>query len=74
LAEALERAFLEEYERQTGWRSDERFSYFCAYACLKIAKQLCLIEGVAPRPTGAEQGRQVAAVLEHGRDLIGTLR
>jgi aminoglycoside phosphotransferase (APT) family kinase protein len=74
LAEALERAFLEEYERQTGWRSDERFIYFCAYTCLKIAKQLCMIEGVAPLPTGAEQRRQVAAVLEHGRDLVGTLR
>jgi hypothetical protein len=74
LAEALERAFLEEYQRQTGWKSDERFIYFCAYTCLKIAKQLCLIEGVAPRPTGAEQQRQVAAVLEHGRNLIGTLR
>jgi streptomycin 6-kinase len=74
LAEAAERVFLEEYTRQTGWRSDERFAYFCAYTCLKIAKQLCKIEGVAPQPTGPDQRDQVSAILEHGRGLVRTLR
>ncbi len=74
LAEAAERVFLEEYARQTGWRCDERFTYFCAYTCLKIAKQLCEIEGVAPRPTGPDQRDQVSAILEHGRSLVRTLR
>jgi predicted glycosyltransferase len=74
LAEAAERVFLEEYARHTGWRSDERFTYFCAYTCLKIAKQLCRIEGVAPRPTGHHQRDQVSTILEHGRSLVRTLR
>jgi predicted glycosyltransferase len=73
LAEALERAFLEEYARQTGWTRDERFAYFRVYTYLKIAKQLCTIEGVAPRPTGMEQRRQVGKVLKRARALIATV-
>jgi predicted glycosyltransferase len=74
LAEAAEGVFLEAYARHTGWRIDERFTYFCAYTCLKIAKQLCTNEGVTPTPRGAEQRRQVRAILEHGRKLAGTLQ
>jgi hypothetical protein len=70
LAEALEQVFLEEYARLTGWTRDERFTYFCAYTALKIAKQLCAVEGVAPRPTGAEQRRQVRTMLKHARALV----
>jgi Ser/Thr protein kinase RdoA (MazF antagonist) len=73
LAEALEQAFLEEYSRRTGWAKDERFTYFRVYTYLKIAKQLCKIEGVAPRPTGDEQRRQVRRVLQRARALITTV-
>jgi hypothetical protein len=73
LAEALERVFLEEYARHTGWTRDERFTYFSVYTCLKIAKQLCTIEGVAPRPRGFEQQRQVRKMLKRARSLAAEL-
>jgi predicted glycosyltransferase len=73
LADAFEQAFLEEYARHTGWTRDERFTYFYVYTCLKIAKQLCLIEGVAPRPRGPEQQRQVRKVLKRARSLLVAL-
>lgn len=69
----LERSFLEAYARRTGWARDERFAYFSAYTCLKIARQLCMTVGVSPMPTGVEQRRQVRAILEHGRVLGGAL-
>jgi glycosyltransferase involved in cell wall biosynthesis len=34
---------------------------------MKIAKQLCTVRGVCPRPLGAEQRRQTQEILEHGR-------
>jgi len=71
--ESLQRGFLEEYARLAGWTRDERFTYFCAYTALKIAKQLCTIEGVAPRPMGAEQRRQVHTMLEHARTLVAAV-
>jgi aminoglycoside phosphotransferase (APT) family kinase protein len=67
----LERLFLDHYARRTGWRSDERFTYFSAYTCLKIAKQLCSGTGVEPRPAAVELERQLTAVLRHGRTLAG---
>ena len=39
---------------------------FYAYTCLKIAKQLCTVAGVLPRPHGEEEHRQAAAMLEEG--------
>jgi hypothetical protein len=63
---ALQRAFLGAYAQQTGWASDERFVYFYAYTCLKIAKQLCTLRGLRPRPEGEEQRRQVALMIEQG--------
>jgi hypothetical protein len=69
----LERSFLEAYARRTGWARDERFAYFSAYTCLKIARQLCTTVGVPPMPTGAERRRQVRAILEHGQALGAAL-
>ncbi|HWQ13750.1 MAG TPA: phosphotransferase [Roseiflexaceae bacterium] len=63
---ALQRAFLGAYAAQTGWSSDERFVYFYAYTCLKIAKQLCTLRGLRPRPEGEEQRRQVALMIAQG--------
>jgi predicted glycosyltransferase len=74
VADKFERFFLEEYSRRTGWSCDERFTYFRAYTCLKIAKQLCRGEGVTPRPAGLLQQRQVHAILAHGQNLVRTLR
>lgn len=69
----LERLFLEAYVRRTGWARDERFAYFSAYTCLKIARQLCTTVGVPPMPTGAERQRQLRAILEHGQALGAAL-
>jgi hypothetical protein len=63
---ALQRAFLGAYAAETGWASDERFVYFYAYTCLKIAKQLCTSRGLRPRPEGEEQRRQVLLMIEQG--------
>lgn len=63
---ALQRAFLGAYAAETGWASDERFVYFYAYTCLKIAKQLCTTRGLRPRPEGEEQRRQVLLMVEQG--------
>jgi hypothetical protein len=63
---ALQRAFLSAYARETGWTTNERFVYFYAYTCLKIAKQLCTMRGLRPRPEGAEQLRQVRLMLQQG--------
>jgi hypothetical protein len=63
---ALQRAFLSAYARETGWVTNERFVYFYAYTCLKIAKQLCTLRGLRPRPEGEEQLRQVHLMLEQG--------
>ncbi len=67
---ALQSAFLRAYARTTGWVPNERFVYFYAYTCLKIAKQLSSMRGLRPRPEGEEQHRQVQLMLEQG---IGSL-
>jgi hypothetical protein len=67
---ALQRAFLNAYAAQTHWVADERFVYFYAYTCLKIAKQLCTLRGLRPRPEGEEQHRQVALIIEQGLAAI----
>jgi len=61
----LERAFLRAYGTDPSLR-DERFSWFAAYTCLKIAKQLCTVRGVRPRPDGEERRRQVRLMLDQG--------
>jgi hypothetical protein len=67
---ALQSEFLNAYSRYTGWAPNERFIYFYAYTCLKIAKQLCSMRGLRPRPEGEEQHRQVQLMLEQG---VGSL-
>jgi hypothetical protein len=62
----LQNAFLNAYIRRTGWVSDERCLYFYAYTCLKIAKQLCSMRGLRPRPQGEEQHLQVQLMLQQG--------
>jgi hypothetical protein len=64
--EGLERPFLEGYARHRTWTPDERFRFFFAYTCLKLAWLLCLQEGVPPRPVGADRHRQTAALLTLG--------
>ena len=67
--EPLERAFLDEYERRTGWERDDRFEFFFAYTCLKIARQLCQQRGIAPHPRGEESRRQLRATLREAHTL-----
>jgi aminoglycoside phosphotransferase (APT) family kinase protein len=67
---ALQSTFLRAYARVTEWQPNERFVYFYAYTCLKIAKQLCSMRGLRPRPEGDEQRKQVTLMLEQG---IGAL-
>jgi Phosphotransferase enzyme family len=63
---SLQSTFLNAYARATGWAPNDRFIYFYAYTCLKIAKQLCSMRGLRPRPEGEEQLRQVKLMLDQG--------
>jgi aminoglycoside phosphotransferase (APT) family kinase protein len=65
-AAGLRDAFLEEYADLTGWQADARFTFFFAYTCLKMAKQLATGRGPRPIPTGAERARQALTVLGEG--------
>jgi aminoglycoside phosphotransferase (APT) family kinase protein len=71
--EALKRSFLDPYSDLTGWVQQEAFTYFCAYSCLKIARQLCTRSGVRPRPRGAERRRQLQEIVSKGVSLAGAL-
>jgi hypothetical protein len=62
----LQNRFIDAYRQTTGWELDERFIYFYAYTCLKIAKQLCKLRGPRPWPEGEEQHGQVWLMLEQG--------
>jgi hypothetical protein len=64
--EELEDLFRSSYAEYSGWSRDERFDFFFAYTCLKIAKQLVTTRGIRPRPEGAELKRQLSAVLDDG--------
>jgi aminoglycoside phosphotransferase (APT) family kinase protein len=63
---SLQSTFLNAYSRVTGWAPNDQFLYFYAYTCLKIAKQLCSMRGLRPRPDGQEQQRQVQLMLDQG--------
>jgi aminoglycoside phosphotransferase (APT) family kinase protein len=70
---ALESAFLAAYAGAGGELAAAPFSWFAAYTCLKVAKQLCTTRGVRPRPDGEEQRRQVEMMLAQGlayRDAV----
>ena len=66
--------FLAEYAARTGWEPDEGFSAFWAYSCLKVAKQLAMGSGIAPRPRGAECIRQLHEMLRCGHEPAGVRR
>jgi hypothetical protein len=69
----LEAAFLAAYSARAAELHAVPFSWFAAYTCLKIAKQLCTVRGVRPRPDGDEQRRQVGVMLAQGlayRDAV----
>jgi hypothetical protein len=72
-AKGLEHSFLDAYARHRAWTPDERFCFFFAYTCLKLAWLLCLGEGVPPRPSGAERHRQTAALLSLGASRLESL-
>jgi aminoglycoside phosphotransferase (APT) family kinase protein len=71
---ALESAFLAGYTAGAGELAAAPFSWFAAYTCLKIAKQLCTTRGVLPRPDGDEQRRQVGMMLAQGLAYCGAVR
>jgi aminoglycoside phosphotransferase (APT) family kinase protein len=70
---ALESAFLAAYASGVGELAAAPFSWFAAYTCLKIAKQLCTTRGVRPRPDGEEQRRQVDMMLAQGLAYRGAV-
>jgi aminoglycoside phosphotransferase (APT) family kinase protein len=71
---ALESVFLAGYTAGAGELAAAPFSWFAAYTCLKIAKQLCTTRGVLPRPDGDEQRRQVGMMLAQGLAYCGAVR
>jgi hypothetical protein len=68
-----EGGFLDAYQKQSGRELADRFAWYGAYTCVKIAKQLCTVRGVRPRPDGAERLRQIAVMLDQGVALGDTL-
>jgi hypothetical protein len=70
----LQDRFFDSYKSLTGWKLDERFMYFYAYTCLKIAKQLCKLRGPRPWPEGEEQHGQVWLMLEQGLTVLSQNR
>lgn len=68
--ERLDERFRASYAKWSGWSRDERFDFFYAYTCLKIAKQLATTRGPRPRPEGQELERQLGLVLEGGRAAL----
>lgn len=71
-AHVLEERFRAAYAQWSDWTRDERFDFFYAYTCLKIAKQLATTRGPRPRPEREELKRQLALVLESGRKALGS--
>jgi aminoglycoside phosphotransferase (APT) family kinase protein len=70
----LQSRFLDTYTSQSGWELDERFVYFYAYSCLKLAKQICKKRGPRPWPEGEEQRGQVWLMLEQGLTTLFHMR
>jgi aminoglycoside phosphotransferase (APT) family kinase protein len=71
---AAQSVFQNAYTRSTGWETNDRFLFFYAYTCLKIAKQLCSMRGLRPRPDGEEQYRQVRLMIEQGLGALPAKR
>jgi phosphotransferase family enzyme len=70
---SLEDSFLKGYGLVALPPRDDAFTFFAAYTCLKIAKQLSAGSGVEPRPGGRERLIQLAFILDHGRSLTRAL-
>jgi aminoglycoside phosphotransferase (APT) family kinase protein len=64
--------FLAAYRRRSECDLNGRFDAFYAYTCLKIAKQLCTLRGLEPRPRAEEEHRQTAAILHEGLAALGS--
>ena len=60
----LRGAFLGEYADRTGWRPDERFSFFRALHGVKLAKQIATGRGPGPRPAGEHRAQEATAAVE----------
>lgn len=72
--DAAERLFLDSYAAAAGRPVAPTFAWYGAHTCVKIAKQLCSVRGVRPRPDGAETLRQLSVMLAQGiafRDSVG---
>jgi hypothetical protein len=67
----LEKAFLDTYAAQARWKIGDTYNFFYAYTCLKIAKQLCTMRGLRPRPEGEEQRLQSELMLSRGLETVG---
>jgi aminoglycoside phosphotransferase (APT) family kinase protein len=74
MVKSLEQVFLQAYARSRAWTQDDRFACFSVYTCVKVAKQLCTMRGVLPRPLGTEQKRQTEMILQHGESMLSELR
>ncbi|MEZ4864418.1 MAG: phosphotransferase [Caldilineaceae bacterium] len=66
----LQQQFLQAYAQHTGWRHDQRFTFFFVYTCIKVARQLCLGFGPSPVPQGNQQFAEVRLILERGLALL----
>jgi aminoglycoside phosphotransferase (APT) family kinase protein len=63
-ADSLHQAFMEEYVAATGWLDAGSYAPFCAYTCLKIAKQWAVgsrpVQGASPAERRAGTVRALA--------------
>lgn len=66
----FQNAFLSSYAAGGSWSPNERYAYFYGSSCLKIARLLCSMRGLRPRPEGAEQQRQVRLVLDRAQMVL----
>jgi len=71
--EKLEAYFLRTYAYHIGqtWatfahKNRQRFRFFYAYSCIKIARQLTLGFGPSPVPSGTDRYRQIQMILKQG--------
>lgn len=67
LVATAQEAFLHAYAAGTGWRRDERFSFFYALVCMKMAKQI--VTGRGPGQVSGEPeelARQTGAIIRAG--------
>ena len=66
----LDAAFLDAYASRTAYEPDSRHTFFRAYTCLKIARQLASGRGPTPVPIAAELDRQLELIIEEGLSCL----